>query len=53
MKQLLPRCEKRFQQSCIDVQDSIDCADAWRFCWDSFAWQYQCKCFRSVLYLRC
>ncbi|KAI0720036.1 serine carboxypeptidase [Cerioporus squamosus] len=41
MKQLLPRCEKRFQQSCIDVQDSIDCADAWQFCWNSFAWQYQ------------
>ncbi|RPD57086.1 serine carboxypeptidase [Lentinus tigrinus ALCF2SS1-6] len=36
MKQLLPRCQKRFQESCIDVTDKIDCASAWEFCWKAF-----------------
>ncbi|RDX51142.1 serine carboxypeptidase [Lentinus brumalis] len=36
MKQLLPRCQKRFQESCIDVTDKIDCASAWDFCWKAF-----------------
>lgn len=36
MKQLLPRCERRIQTSCIDVLDTIDCQSAWQFCWNSF-----------------
>ncbi|KAI0686213.1 serine carboxypeptidase [Earliella scabrosa] len=36
MKQLVPRCQKKVQQSCKDVMDHIDCAAAWNFCWDAF-----------------
>ncbi|KAI0354049.1 serine carboxypeptidase [Trametes cingulata] len=32
MKQLVPRCEQRFRDSCVDKVDSIDCAAAAEFC---------------------
>ncbi|TBU28169.1 serine carboxypeptidase [Dichomitus squalens] len=32
MKQLLPRCEKRYKESCEDVFDAIDCNAATEFC---------------------
>ncbi|KAM5543857.1 hypothetical protein V8D89_002474 [Ganoderma adspersum] len=32
MKQLVPRCEKRFKESCIDKLDKIDCEAAADFC---------------------
>ncbi|KAI9066157.1 serine carboxypeptidase [Trametes sanguinea] len=32
MKQLVPRCEKRYKESCVDRLDSVDCAAAASFC---------------------
>ncbi|KAI1792225.1 serine carboxypeptidase [Ganoderma leucocontextum] len=32
MKQLVPRCEKRFRESCVDKFDMIDCGAAAEFC---------------------
>ncbi|KAL1939260.1 hypothetical protein VTO73DRAFT_10063 [Trametes versicolor] len=32
MKQLVPRCEQRFKDSCVDKVESIDCAAAASFC---------------------
>ncbi|KAJ7086299.1 Alpha/Beta hydrolase protein [Mycena crocata] len=32
MKQMIPRCEKRLKESCVDVFDAIDCAAAASFC---------------------
>ncbi|TBU29816.1 serine carboxypeptidase [Dichomitus squalens] len=37
LKQLVPRCRKRAQQSCKDTLDILDCSAAWEFCWDTFA----------------
>ncbi|KAI0737546.1 serine carboxypeptidase [Daedaleopsis nitida] len=36
MKQLVPRCQQRFQKSCKDILDPIDCAAAWEFCYKAF-----------------
>ncbi|KAH9855500.1 serine carboxypeptidase [Lenzites betulinus] len=33
LKQLVPRCMKRMQDSCVDKFDRIDCAEAQAFCW--------------------
>ena len=41
MKQLVPRRQKKVQQSCKDIMDHIDCAVAWNFCWDAFASLFQ------------
>lgn len=46
MKQLVPRCQKRMQQSCKDVVDAIDCSSAWEFCWTSFASLFESELFR-------
>ncbi|KAI0328737.1 serine carboxypeptidase [Cubamyces sp. BRFM 1775] len=32
MKQLVPRCEQRYKESCVDKVDKIDCAAAATFC---------------------
>ncbi|RDX49394.1 serine carboxypeptidase [Lentinus brumalis] len=32
MKQLVPRCTKRYQESCVEKTDGIDCAAAVAFC---------------------
>ncbi|KAI0666416.1 serine carboxypeptidase [Trametes maxima] len=32
MKQLVPRCEQRYKESCVDKVDAIDCAAAASFC---------------------
>ncbi|CDO76390.1 hypothetical protein BN946_scf184937.g4 [Trametes cinnabarina] len=32
MKQLVPRCEQRYKESCVDRFDGIDCAAAASFC---------------------
>ncbi|KAF7340325.1 Carboxypeptidase [Mycena venus] len=46
MKPMVPRCEKRLKESCVDVFDAIDCAAAATFCdthlkapfWSSGEW---------------
>ncbi|KAI0714521.1 serine carboxypeptidase [Earliella scabrosa] len=37
MKELVPKCQKRIQQSCKDKLDHIDCSAALKFCEDSFS----------------
>ncbi|KAJ6456224.1 serine carboxypeptidase [Mycena vitilis] len=32
MKQMIPRCEKRLKESCVDTFDAVDCAEAANFC---------------------
>ncbi|KAJ7615848.1 serine carboxypeptidase [Roridomyces roridus] len=32
MKQMIPRCEKRLKESCVDKFDAVDCLAAWSFC---------------------
>ncbi|KAJ7751869.1 serine carboxypeptidase [Mycena maculata] len=32
MKQIIPRCEQRFKESCVDIFDATDCAAAATFC---------------------
>ncbi|TBU41993.1 serine carboxypeptidase [Dichomitus squalens] len=32
MKQLVPRCQKRYKEACVDKLDTIDCAAAADFC---------------------
>ncbi|KAI0368897.1 serine carboxypeptidase [Pilatotrama ljubarskyi] len=36
MKQILPRCAKRLQESCKDTSDYIDCSAAYNYCGDTF-----------------
>ncbi|KAH9916737.1 serine carboxypeptidase [Epithele typhae] len=36
MKEMVPRCQKRFKESCEDKMDAIDCAAASSFCSDAF-----------------
>ena len=31
----LPRCEKRYKESCVDRYDHIDCLSAQEFCFES------------------
>ncbi|KAL5536839.1 hypothetical protein ACEPAF_662 [Sanghuangporus sanghuang] len=40
MKQVLPRCLKRMQDSCIDTFDEIDCNAAVNFCDDELSARY-------------
>ncbi|RDB27312.1 Carboxypeptidase Y [Hypsizygus marmoreus] len=37
MKQVVPRCEKRLKESCLDVYDEIDCTAASTFCANELA----------------
>ncbi|KAJ7630217.1 serine carboxypeptidase [Roridomyces roridus] len=32
MKQMIPRCEQRLKESCIDIFDAVDCAAAGAYC---------------------
>ncbi|KAJ7057230.1 serine carboxypeptidase [Mycena amicta] len=32
MKRMIPRCEKRLKESCVDIFDAVDCAAAASFC---------------------
>ncbi|KAJ6531658.1 serine carboxypeptidase [Mycena vulgaris] len=32
MKQMIPRCEQRLKESCVDIFDAVDCAAAASFC---------------------
>ncbi|KAK7690230.1 hypothetical protein QCA50_006883 [Cerrena zonata] len=34
MRQMLPRCEKMFKESCSDILDAISCSAAISFCWN-------------------
>ncbi|KAI0777169.1 serine carboxypeptidase [Trametes elegans] len=40
LKQVVPRCEKRFKKSCVDTFDTIDCVAAANFCFTSLADYY-------------
>ncbi|KAI9066160.1 serine carboxypeptidase [Trametes sanguinea] len=33
MKQLIPRCQQRYKEGCLDRFDSIECKAAVQFCW--------------------
>ncbi|OSC96476.1 serine carboxypeptidase [Trametes coccinea BRFM310] len=33
MKQLIPRCQQRYKEGCLDRFDSIECRAAVQFCW--------------------
>ncbi|KAM5543859.1 hypothetical protein V8D89_002476 [Ganoderma adspersum] len=41
MKQLVPRCEKRYRESCVDKFDMIDCTAASEFCEKSLGSMYR------------
>ncbi|KAI0756370.1 serine carboxypeptidase [Daedaleopsis nitida] len=36
LKQLVPRCKKKMQESCKDILDHIDCGSSFEFCATSF-----------------
>ncbi|KAJ7651843.1 serine carboxypeptidase [Mycena rosella] len=42
LKQMIPRCEKRLKEACVDIFDAMDCAEVANFCethmWGPF-WQ--------------
>ena len=43
MKEMVPRCQKRIQESCKDVLDNVGCAEAWNFCWGAFTGLFSSK----------